>query len=697
MQGETARLADIVTRRTPAEQATLVADRRDADQRRRQPRRRARRPDRAARRAGAAARRRDAGIPAGQEAVLRECIVNLARVKEALGHARRADQRRGRARRRARARARHQGRPADARQDARGRDHAPHRRSRRGAAAARAASRATPSTSTGWRTRSSASSTTWRRCRPAAATPGTCSTTRRPACVALDAHACPRCRRSAGACCHGALRAGATRARAPRAPLDAGRADAARRRSRRGAATHRSGAPRAVHRGGAAKRSRRSAACSRSGSRTRWTECADARAPLVPHAQGQRPHGRRATHRRVRLGGREPAQPRDRRARSSARRHARDAARGGRAPAGDWSTNSKPAGRRKSQASPSSRARVEAHTAGQRRRPPRKRSRRSQPPEPTLVAQGARAGRSRPGAWQALAASRRPRSCARAEAPADDRLARPARGLCREAAIRRCTTSTRRKSQSHLAVIRAYLRHAWLAVGRTRSPRSSTAPATRCGQLADGRGSATASGSPSRWTWLRKLFDHGVGLRRGRPRCAGGLRRRLEDVIAASTRTPASSRTSTGCVRRIAQLDAALEQRLAEEPPQLAISQDIAVAPPAPPPPPELPPPEAPPRSRSSRCCPAAAPRRARARRARRAAEDPVHDRHRGQAAVPRIRGTPPRQPARRRGARAAVTRRRLRSGSRRDLQRGGDRAARGRRARARRAATWIAAATASR
>ncbi len=49
-------------------------------------------------------------------------------------------------------------------------------------------------------------------------------------------------------------------------------------------------------------------------------------------------------------------------------------------------------------------------------------------------------------------------------------------------------------------------------------------------------------------------------------------------------------------VRRIEQQDAALEQRLAEEPPQFAVSQDIAAAPPAPPPAPEPPPPEAPPR-----------------------------------------------------------------------------------------------------
>ena len=47
---------------------------------------------------------------------------------------------------------------------------------------------------TGWPTRSSASSTTWRRCRPDAATPGTCSTTRRPACRRSSSSRPRRCR-----------------------------------------------------------------------------------------------------------------------------------------------------------------------------------------------------------------------------------------------------------------------------------------------------------------------------------------------------------------------------------------------------------------------------------------------------------------------------------------------------------------------
>ena len=111
------------------------------------------------------------------ESVLRECIVNLARIKELLGHALDPTTDQARARRGARARARHHRRPAAARPQSRDGSHAAHRRARVVAARARAAFRATTSTSTGWRTRSSASSTTWRRCRRVAAIPGTCSTT----------------------------------------------------------------------------------------------------------------------------------------------------------------------------------------------------------------------------------------------------------------------------------------------------------------------------------------------------------------------------------------------------------------------------------------------------------------------------------------------------------------------------------------
>ena len=70
----------------------------------------------------------------------------------------------------------------------------------------------------------------------------------------------------------------------------------------------------------------------------------------------------------------------------------------------------------------------------------------------------------------------------------------------------------------------------------------------------------------------------------------------FEDVLMAVHEDTGHFTNLDRLVRRIEQQDAALEQRLAEEPPQFAVSQDIAAAPPAPPPPPEPPPPEAPPR-----------------------------------------------------------------------------------------------------
>ena len=58
-----------------------------------------------------------------QSAVLRECVVNLARIKEYVAQNVSGTLDAAGLRQLARAHARHQGRPADARQDPRGRDH----------------------------------------------------------------------------------------------------------------------------------------------------------------------------------------------------------------------------------------------------------------------------------------------------------------------------------------------------------------------------------------------------------------------------------------------------------------------------------------------------------------------------------------------------------------------------------------------
>ena len=77
-----------------------------------------------------------------------------------------------------------------------------------------------------------------------------------------------------------------------------------------GRARDRSGIPRAVHRRSEGRDHQAQAPVPAVGREPAGPGLARQRAPLVPHAEGQRPHGRRAAHRRVRVGRREPAQPR---------------------------------------------------------------------------------------------------------------------------------------------------------------------------------------------------------------------------------------------------------------------------------------------------------------------------------------------------------------------------------------------------
>ena len=150
--------------------------------------------------------------------------------------------------------------------------------------------------------------------------------------------------------------------------------------------------------------------------------------------------------------------------------------------------------------------------------------------------------------------------------------------------------------QSHLEVIRTYLRHAWLAVGthtvtedlyracHTLRGASRTANIRHSVRLAE-----------PLHKWLRRMFDH------DRPFDEAGLAVLadcvvgFEDVLAAVHEDTGHFTNLERLVKRVEQQDSALEKRLAEEPPQMAVSQEIAPAPP-PPPPPVAPPPEAPPR-----------------------------------------------------------------------------------------------------
>ncbi len=77
---------------------------------------------------------------------------------------------------------------------------------------------------------------------------------------------------------------------------------------RRQADQHRSRAAHSIYRGSPRRGRPHRQAVPRLGAEPAGNRCARRRAPRVPHAQGFRPHGRRHGHRRIRLGHRKPAQ-----------------------------------------------------------------------------------------------------------------------------------------------------------------------------------------------------------------------------------------------------------------------------------------------------------------------------------------------------------------------------------------------------
>jgi chemosensory pili system protein ChpA (sensor histidine kinase/response regulator) len=180
-------------------------------------------------------------------------------------------------------------------------------------------------------------------------------------------------------------------------------------------------------------------------------------------------------------------------------------------------------------------------------------------------------------------------------APADDAwLGRPA--AYAEGGDSSLQEIYQKEVQSHLEVIRAYLRNAWLAVG-THTVTEDLYRA--CHTL---RGASRTAGirhsirlAEPLHKWLRRMFDNdaafddaGLGVLAD---CVVGF----EDVLAAVHEDTAHFTNLDRLVKRIEEQDAALEKRLAEEPPQMAMTQDVVAAPP-PPPPAEPPAPPAPPR-----------------------------------------------------------------------------------------------------
>ena len=149
---------------------------------------------------------------------------------------------------------------------------------------------------------------------------------------------------------------------------------------------------------------------------------------------------------------------------------------------------------------------------------------------------------------------------------------------------------------SHLEVIRVFLRNAWLAMG-THTVTEDLYRA--CHTL---RGASRTAGirhsirlAEPLHKWLRRMFDHTAAFDDAGLSVLADCVVGFEDVLAAVHEDTGRFTNLARLVKRIEQQDAALERRLAEEPPQMAVSQEIPPAP-APPPPPVVPPPEAPPR-----------------------------------------------------------------------------------------------------
>ena len=151
--------------------------------------------------------------------------------------------------------------------------------------------------------------------------------------------------------------------------------------------------------------------------------------------------------------------------------------------------------------------------------------------------------------------------------------------------------------QSHLEVIRAYLRHAWLAVG-THTVTEELYRA--CHTL---RGASRTAGirhsirlAEPLHRWLRRMFDNDAPFDEGGLAVLADCVVGFEDVLAAVHEDTGHFTNLDRLVRRVEQQDTALERRLAEEPPQMAVSQQIVLETPAEPPPAESAAPEAPPR-----------------------------------------------------------------------------------------------------
>ncbi len=139
--------------------------------------------------------------------------------------------------------------------------------------------------------------------------------------------------------------------------------------------------------------------------------------------------------------------------------------------------------------------------------------------------------------------------------------------------------------QSHLEVIRAFLRHAWLAVGThtvTEDLYRACHTLRGASRTANIRHSIRLAEPLHRW--LRRMFDHDAAFDETGLAVLADCVVGFEDILAAVHEGSGHFTNLTKLVLRVEQQDSLLERRLVEEPPQMAVSQEIAPEPPAPPP-----------------------------------------------------------------------------------------------------------------
>ncbi|HUG02866.1 MAG TPA: Hpt domain-containing protein [Steroidobacteraceae bacterium] len=139
--------------------------------------------------------------------------------------------------------------------------------------------------------------------------------------------------------------------------------------------------------------------------------------------------------------------------------------------------------------------------------------------------------------------------------------------------------------QSHLEVIRAFLRHAWLAVGAhtvTEDLYRACHTLRGASRTANIRHSIRLAEPLHRW--LRRMFDHDAAFDETGLAVLADSVVGFEDILAAVNEDTGRFTHLTKLVQRVEEQDTLLARRLIEEPPQMAVSQEIVPETPAPPP-----------------------------------------------------------------------------------------------------------------